>query len=154
MPVITLKSVVFPAPFGPMMALRSPGMIVSVTSRTACRPPKLLHRPFNSRTGPLPFAPLSVLTLVILSPSRCSSGRFRCQFLGREFIRILVFALRLQPLPQARRDTHQAHRQIEDRQHVDAAEDVLPPRHQRTEIFAQTEHDGRADGGADQRAGP
>src|SRR5579864_4229766 len=66
MPVITLNRVVFPAPFGPMMALRSPGMICSVTSRTACRPPKLLQRPFNSRTGISPFT----LTLLIQSSER------------------------------------------------------------------------------------
>ena len=35
MPVIRLNSVVLPAPFGPMMALRSPGMILNVTPRTA-----------------------------------------------------------------------------------------------------------------------
>src|SRR6476660_6011843 len=51
MPVIKLKSVVLPAPFGPMMALRSPGMMRNVTSRVACKPPKLLHRPLSSRTG-------------------------------------------------------------------------------------------------------
>src|ERR1700688_3027888 len=61
MPVITLNNVVFPAPFGPMMALRSPGMIASVTSRTACRPPKLLQRPFNSRIG---------VTLITIWPVR------------------------------------------------------------------------------------
>ena len=35
MPVIRLNSVVLPAPFGPMIALRSPGMILNVTPRTA-----------------------------------------------------------------------------------------------------------------------
>jgi len=34
-PVIRLNSVVLPAPFGPMIALRSPGMILNVTPRTA-----------------------------------------------------------------------------------------------------------------------
>src|SRR5450759_846 len=66
MPVITLNSVVLPAPFGPMIALRSPAMIWRVTSRTACKPSNLLPRPFNSRTGTLPFARLPVLTLVVL----------------------------------------------------------------------------------------
>src|ERR1017187_7328225 len=69
---MTLNSVVLPAPFGPMMALRSPGMIWSLTSRTACRPSKLLHRLFNSRTGTLPIEPLSLFTLAIL----CPVGRF------------------------------------------------------------------------------
>src|SRR5450759_932619 len=66
MPVITLNSVVLPAPFGPMIALRSPAMIWRVTSRTACKPSNLLPRPFNSRTGTLPFARLLVFTLVVL----------------------------------------------------------------------------------------
>src|SRR5215831_13040043 len=39
-----------------MMALRSPGMTVSVTPRTACRPPKLFDRPRNSRAGTPPSA--------------------------------------------------------------------------------------------------
>jgi len=34
-----------------MMALRSPGMILSVTSRTARRPPKLFESARSSRTG-------------------------------------------------------------------------------------------------------
>src|SRR5437016_507393 len=45
-----LKSV-FPAPFGPMMAFRSPGKICRSTSLTACSPPKLLDRRLSSRTG-------------------------------------------------------------------------------------------------------
>ncbi len=51
MPVIRLNKVVLPAPFGPMMALRSPGMMRSVTSRVACKPPKLLHKPLSSSAG-------------------------------------------------------------------------------------------------------
>src|SRR5262249_44265582 len=63
MPVIRLNSVVLPAPFGPMMALRSPGWILNVTLRVACRPPKLLHSPLSSSTGiSPPFAWVSVLT--------------------------------------------------------------------------------------------
>ena len=46
MPVIRLNNVVLPAPFGPMMALRSPGMIVNVTlARRRASPPKLLDKP-------------------------------------------------------------------------------------------------------------
>src|SRR3954471_575793 len=65
-PVIRLNSVVLPAPFGPMMALRSPGMILNVTPRTACRPPKLFDSPFNSRTGVGPLAVVSALTCISL----------------------------------------------------------------------------------------
>src|SRR5574341_1352317 len=50
-PVTTLNSVVLPAPFGPMMALRSPGRTLMLTSWTAWRPPKLLDRLLSSRTG-------------------------------------------------------------------------------------------------------
>ena len=56
MPVIRLNSVVLPAPFGPMMALRSPGMIFSDTPRTARKPPKAFDRSFSSSTG-APFVP-------------------------------------------------------------------------------------------------
>src|SRR2546423_9438424 len=38
-----LKRVVFPAPFGPMMARRSPGRTLSETSSTAFRAPKALE---------------------------------------------------------------------------------------------------------------
>ena len=59
-----------------------------------------------------------------------TSGRRRCQcFRLPRFARCLVGSLA--PLPDARRKAHQAHRQIEDRQHVDAAQHILPPRHQR-----------------------
>src|SRR5438034_9693439 len=37
---MTLKSVVLPAPFGPMMPRRSPARTSRLTSRTAVRPPK------------------------------------------------------------------------------------------------------------------
>src|SRR2546429_57685 len=37
---MTLKSVVLPAPFGPMMPSRSPARTSRLTSRTAVRPPK------------------------------------------------------------------------------------------------------------------
>src|SRR5262249_40461217 len=53
-PVIKLNRVVLPAPFGPMIALRSPGITVSVTPRTARSPPKLLDRPRSSRAGASP----------------------------------------------------------------------------------------------------
>src|ERR1700704_3223721 len=62
MAVMRLNSVVLPAPFGPMIALRSPGMISRLTSRTARRPPKLLDKPRSSRAGLPPFARASVLT--------------------------------------------------------------------------------------------
>src|SRR5262245_32335833 len=67
MPVMTLNSVVLPAPFGPMIALRSPGMIFRVTSRVACKPPKLLHSPLSSSAGTdSPFDWVLVLTRRVL----------------------------------------------------------------------------------------
>src|SRR5437762_10836332 len=39
---MTLKSVVLPAPFGPMMPSRSPARTSRLTARTAVRPPKRL----------------------------------------------------------------------------------------------------------------
>src|SRR5215469_9456731 len=65
-PVIKLNRVVLPAPFGPMMALRSPGMILIVTSRTARRPPKLFESARSSRTGSRPFACACVFTSMSL----------------------------------------------------------------------------------------
>src|SRR5437870_678823 len=40
-PVTMLKSVVLPAPLGPMIARRSPGATARLTSASAVRPPKL-----------------------------------------------------------------------------------------------------------------
>src|SRR6185312_17545218 len=90
MPVITLNNVVFPAPFGPMIALRSPRMMRKLTSRTACRPPKLLHSDLSSSTG----SPLSAVTrqafvvqgktLGIVLQSPASSGRLLAVLAGRE----------------------------------------------------------------------
>jgi MFS family permease len=43
--------VVLPAPFGPIIALRSPGMSVSETPCTARKPPKLFDRLLSSSSG-------------------------------------------------------------------------------------------------------
>src|SRR5213593_2604343 len=50
-PAITLKSVVFPAPFGPRMPRRSPGATSRSTSLTACRPPNRRPTPRKRRIG-------------------------------------------------------------------------------------------------------
>ena len=50
-PEMTLKSVVLPAPFGPRIARRSPSATSSVTSDTACRPPKRRPTPRRRRVG-------------------------------------------------------------------------------------------------------
>src|SRR6266446_281548 len=48
-PEMRLNSVVFPAPFGPMRARRSPGRTASDTPPTACSPPKYLETPSSLR---------------------------------------------------------------------------------------------------------
>ena len=49
------------------------------------------------------------------------------------------------PLANSGGNAHQASRQIKNREHVNAAEHVLPPRHQRAQIFSQAKHNRRAD---------
>src|SRR5712691_10416994 len=63
-PEMRLNSVVFPAPFGPMRARRSPGRTASDTPPTACSPPKYLETPSSLRaksalTTPPPHPALS-----------------------------------------------------------------------------------------------
>src|ERR1700733_828230 len=89
-PLIRLNSVVLPAPFGPMIALRSPGMILSDTPFTARRPPKTLHRSLSSRTGVWPLVRDFSLThpLVSKMPSRgplegCGPGDFAYSQFGQ-----------------------------------------------------------------------
>src|SRR5499425_3375891 len=50
-PVIRLKTVVLPAPLGPMMALIEPRGTLKLTPPTAWKPAKLLRRPWTSSTG-------------------------------------------------------------------------------------------------------
>ena len=49
-PLIVLKQVVLPAPFGPIMARNSPGATLKLTSLTARTPPKALDRERTSST--------------------------------------------------------------------------------------------------------
>ena len=64
-PVHILKNVVFPAPFGPMIPKMSPAITFISTFSTAFRPPKYLHKPFDSRIGTL----LSILSKSIMPSS-------------------------------------------------------------------------------------
>src|SRR5579884_3895850 len=50
-PVMRLNTVVFPAPFGPIMLMISPGQICKFTSCTAARPPKCLVTFLRSNRG-------------------------------------------------------------------------------------------------------
>src|SRR5213594_804516 len=56
-PVIRLKSVVLPAPLGPMMALMEPWGTVTLTPPTAWKPSKLFWTSRTSSTGPPPSPP-------------------------------------------------------------------------------------------------
>src|SRR5262245_26482876 len=53
-PVMRLKSVVLPAPFGPMIALSRPAGRSKLMLSTATRPPNRRVRPFTLRAMPLP----------------------------------------------------------------------------------------------------
>src|SRR3954454_9557886 len=55
-PAMTLKSVVLPAPFGPRMPRRSPGVTARSTSLTAWSPPKRRPTPRRRRIGRASFA--------------------------------------------------------------------------------------------------
>src|SRR6266511_582983 len=58
-PVMRLKSVVLPAPLGPMMALTEPRGTERLTPPTAWKPSKLLRRSRTSSTGCPPPEPAS-----------------------------------------------------------------------------------------------
>src|SRR5271165_2759634 len=53
-PVIALKTVVLPAPFGPMIAQTSPGSTVKDREFTATRPPNSTVMRLTSSTAPPP----------------------------------------------------------------------------------------------------
>src|SRR6266481_5181559 len=63
-----LNNVVFPAPFGPMRARRSPGRTSRATPSTARRPPKFLVTPCNLRAS-------SLLIESPLTPALSPEGR-------------------------------------------------------------------------------
>ena len=56
-PLMTLKSVVLPAPFGPMMPMSSAGPTRNVTPDNAEIPPKRTVRPLNSTSASDMLAP-------------------------------------------------------------------------------------------------
>src|SRR4029453_6809695 len=88
-----------------------------------------------------------ILSSAVVTLPRKSGGH-RCHFLF-----LFSIAGARASLTDSLRDAHQSRRQVQDRQYVDAAEHVLPPRHQRAQIFAQTEHDEGTDHAADQGDG-
>src|SRR5690242_4236519 len=57
-PVTLLKSVVLPAPFGPISAKTSPRLMLKLTLSTATSPPNLFVRPDSSRMLPPRWSPI------------------------------------------------------------------------------------------------
>ena len=53
-PLIRLNNVDLPAPFGPMIACRSPAAISSETPRMICVGPKLLRSSISERAAVMP----------------------------------------------------------------------------------------------------
>src|SRR5688572_31459360 len=94
MPVIRLNNVVLPAPFGPMIALRSPPMMRKETSRVAFKPPKFLATFLSSRTGTSPSFVCWTVTDDLVERWQESAGAFRPRrrryplagFAGREVL--------------------------------------------------------------------
>src|ERR1700750_3422160 len=72
-PVPRLNSVVLPAPLGPMISRRSPGMTESETSLVAGKPPKRLLRCATSSAGVV--IRLAGLDAVLQSPPRLRATR-------------------------------------------------------------------------------
>src|SRR6266851_7670231 len=70
MPVIRLKTVVFPAPLGPMILIISPGQICRFTSCTAASPPKCLETFCKSSRGWTECSRSCTTLIVVLSPAR------------------------------------------------------------------------------------
>src|SRR6266705_3546073 len=87
-----------------------------------------------------------VLTSSVVAAFPFASGRHGCHALPA-----FPFGSQCPSLANAFRNAHQAGWKIEDRQHVDRSQDVLPPGNQRAEIFPQADDDAGADDAAFQR---
>ena len=82
-PVMQLKNVDLPAPFGPMMARISPGCTVMQTLLSAVSPPKRTVRPSTRRIG----APPRLFTEAAILPGPVTLGKLAgrredCRLLG------------------------------------------------------------------------
>src|ERR1051325_471490 len=133
-----------PAAKMPVVGARKPmrsSSAPAVAAVVRARPPPRRRRPTLRNNA-------SVIVLSPLFPS--VHFLFRASRRGGQF---LPLAERAAVPADALGNSHQPARQVEDRQHVDGAEHVLPPRPKRGEIFAQRDDDEGADHPADQRAG-
>src|SRR5713101_2838445 len=106
----------------------------------------------NARHAPISIAPARLANLLVIAVTPCLVAPLSLRR-GRQFLREPVPGGRSTPLANLRRNAHQAARKIENDQDIHSAEHILPPRHQRAEIFAQEEDDAGADGAAHQRPG-
>ncbi len=132
-PVIRLNSVVLPAPFGPMISRRSPGMTVSETFLVAGRPPKRLLRPVDFERG---------------RGHAAGSGRGDLRSADAA---CAEFCSDAPPqLPAAR---HQAVGHEHDDDHEDRAEQRVPALDVGRDHVLDQRDDGRADDRAGERAG-
>src|SRR5262249_45841785 len=129
----------------PVVGARKPMRSSSAPAVT----PVASARPPPRRSGPTLRSNASVIVLSPLLPS----VRVPVRAPSRRARQFLPLAERAAMAADALGNSHQSAGEIEDRQHVDGAEHVLPPRHQRAEIFAQRDDDEGADHPADQRAG-
>src|SRR5262245_17811968 len=109
----------------------------------------------NATQPPIMMGPMLRSSLFVMTVPPCvmppPSGRHRYELLV--FFLSCRFLRQFPPLANALRDAHQAAREIEDSEHINAAKHILPPGHHRTEVFAQSEHDEGADDAAHQRSG-
>src|SRR5215470_19819184 len=125
----------------PVVGARKPMRSSSAPAVT----PVASARPPPRSIGPTVRSNASVIVLSPLLPRLCSCESARSRRRRRQFLSALCAAERAAAAANAFRNAHQPARQIEDRQHVDGAEHVLPPRHQRAEIFPQRDDDEGAD---------
>src|SRR5215471_6524749 len=84
----------------------------------------------------------SKVIVIVLLP-RCRDSPARVRRSRCHFLHVIPISRRRPSLTDSLRDAHQPRRQIQDREHVDGAQRVLPPGNQRAEVFAQAEHDKR-----------
>ena len=70
---MTLKSVVLPAPFGPMMPWMAPSATVRLTSSTALRPPKARTTPSSTSSGRPDAGARAAGTAAVVPPAATGS---------------------------------------------------------------------------------
>src|SRR5829696_5249982 len=132
-PVTRLKSVVFPAPFGPMMALSLPLSSSRSTSSTATSPPKRRVKPWMRSEAPAHRL------------LRGDPGGRR----ARLFIAALAVDKRRRQLLNATDDAARREHHAQDDDDPDGEKVMLPDRgHDLAEYYERRRSDDRPEGGA------